>query len=104
MFQIEKRDAHAEPELPRAAGTASLVGFVAGFSSVLIFSNGAIAILHEAGIVPFAPWNMAAASLFGLPQVLSDAFWGGLWGVIYALIEPRLTARLGSWWSGGLVF
>src|SRR5215213_3761938 len=37
------------------------------------------------------------------PVILSAAFFGGLWGVVYALLEPRLTARLG-WWAGGLAF
>jgi hypothetical protein len=83
--------------------TRLMAGFSAGFLSVLIFPSGMIAILYAAGAIPFAPWSMAPAPPFGLPQILSDAFWGGLWGVIYALLEPRLTARLG-WWSGGLVF
>ena len=39
----------------------------------------------------------------GVPKSLSLAFWAGLWGVAYALLEPRLTALLG-WWAGGLVF
>lgn len=80
-----------------------LVGFVAGFLSVLTFQSGLIAILHALGAIPFAPWGMTPVPPFGVPQSLSAAFWGGLWGVVYALLEPRLTARLG-WWAGGLVF
>jgi hypothetical protein len=83
--------------------TRLIVGFVAGFLSVSIVVNGLIAILHAAGIVPFAPWNTMPMPPWGAPQFLSDAFWGGLWGIAYALLEPRLTARLG-WWPGGLVF
>ena len=86
------------------AGTRLMVGFTAGFLSVWIFSSGMIAILYAAGAaVPFAPWSMVPAPPFGVPQTLSSAFWGGLWGVVYAFLESRLTARLG-WWSGGLVF
>jgi hypothetical protein len=84
--------------------TRLMVGFIAGFLSVLTFQSGLIAIFYAAGAaVPFAPWSMAPVPPFGVPQSLSAAFWGGLWGVAYAFLEPRLTARLG-WWSGGLVF
>ena len=83
--------------------TRLLLGFLAGFLAVLIFQSGLVAVLHAAGAVPFAPWSMAPVPPFGVPRSLSAAFWGGLWGVAYALLEPRLTARLG-WWSGGLAF
>jgi len=83
--------------------TRLVVGFVAGFLSVLTFQSGLIAILHAAGAIPFAPWRMTPVPPFGVPQSLSAAFWGGLWGIAYALLEPRLTARLG-WWLGGLAF
>jgi len=79
------------------------VGFVAGFLAVLTFQSGLVAILHAAGAVPFAPWSLAPVPPFGVPRSLSAAFWGGLWGIAYALLEPRLTARLG-WWLGGLAF
>jgi hypothetical protein len=46
---------------------------------------------------------MAPVPPFGVPQTLSAAFFGGLWGIVYAAIEPWLTARLG-WLAGGLVF
>src|SRR3712207_8500337 len=77
-----------------------LLGFLAGFLSVLIFQSGLVAVLHAAGAVPSAPWSLAPVPPFGVPRSLSAAFWGGLWGVAYALLEPRLTARLG-WWPGG---
>jgi hypothetical protein len=81
-----------------------MLGFVAGFVSVFIFSSGGIAILAAVGAgVPFAPWSMAPVPPFGVPQTVSAAFWGGLWGVAYAAIEPRFTAWFG-WWLGGLMF
>ena len=83
--------------------TRTVVGFVAGFLSVLTFQSGLIAIFYATGAIPFAPWRMAPVPPFGVPQSLSAAFWGGLWGIAYALLEPRLMARLG-WWAGGLAF
>ena len=83
--------------------TRVAVGFVAGFLAVLTFQSALVAILYAAGAVPFAPWSLAPVPPFGAPRSLSAAFWGGLWGIAYALLEPRLTARLG-WWAGGLAF
>jgi len=83
--------------------TRLLVGFFAGCLAVLTFQSGLLALLHAAGAVPSAPWSLAPVPPFGVPQSLSAAFWGGLWGVAYALLEPKLTARLG-WWAGGLAF
>ena len=95
---------HVQASQPRLAPPVRVAGgFVAGFLSVLIFSHGLIAVFYAAGIFPFAPWNLTPVPPLGVPQVLSGAFWGGLWGIAYALLEPRLTARLG-WWAGGLVF
>ncbi len=44
-----------------------------------------------------------AGAALGVPKTLSLGFWAGLWGLAYALLEPRLTARFG-WWLGGLIF
>jgi hypothetical protein len=80
------------------------IGFVAGFLSVLTFQMGTIAILQAVGVaVPITPWSMAPVPPFGVPQSFSGAFWGGLWGIVYALLEPKLTAWLG-WLAGGVVF
>jgi hypothetical protein len=54
-------------------------------------------------VLPALPWSLTPVPPFGVPKTLSLGFWAGLWGLAYALLEPRLTARLG-WWLGGLVF
>jgi hypothetical protein len=55
--------------------------FAAGFLAVLIFHQGVWAVLHLAGALPMAPYAMAPTQPLGVPQVLSSAFWGGVWGV-----------------------
>ena len=72
--------------LPRWLG----VGFVSGFLAVLIFHQGAAAFLHALQWTPRAPYSMAAVAPLGVPQVLSLAFWGGVWGVLLAAILVRL--------------
>ena len=81
-------------ELPMTP-TRLVVGFVAGFLAVLTFQSGLVAVFHAAGAIRFAPWRMTPVPPFGVPQGPWATFWGGLWGVAYALLEPRLTARLG---------
>ena len=38
---------------------------------------------------------------FAVPTTINNMFWDGLWGLLNALIEPRLTPRLGRV-GGGL--
>jgi hypothetical protein len=83
--------------------TRLFVGFIAGFLSHLIFQGGFGAILYAAHLVPALPWSLMPVPPLGVPLSLSLAFWAGLWGLVYALLERRLTALLG-WRSGGLVF
>lgn len=79
-------------------------GFVAGFLAVLVFHQGTVALLHAAGIVPFAPWQFRPVPPLGVPQVISAAFWGGLWGVAYAAAEPWFSRRFGRWPGAFLFF
>ena len=67
-----------------------LVGFVAGAIGVLVFHQLALAALHAAGITPGVAYSTRSTSPFGLPQFLSLAFWGGVWGVVAALLFARL--------------
>ena len=83
--------------------TRLLLGFLAGALSHLIFQGGLGSVLYAAHLVPALPWSLMPVPPLGVPKSLSLAFWAGLWGLVYAVLEPRLTARFG-WWAGGLVF
>ena len=71
----------------------ALLGFVAGFVATLVFHQIALELLHMAGIVPNAAWPMRPVPPFGVPAVISLAFWGGVWG---AILIPIIDSRRGS--------
>ena len=76
--------------------------FGAGFLSTLVFHQGLLAILHLLGVVPVAPYNLAASGPLGVPAVFSLAFWGGLWGLpLWWLIRFK---RAGLYWAVSLLF
>jgi hypothetical protein len=83
--------------------TRLFLGFLAGSLSHLIFQDALLGILYVAHLAPALPWSLMPVPPLGVPASLNLAFWAGLWGLAYALLERRLTALL-AWWSGGLVF
>lgn len=80
-----------------------LCGFIAGFFATLIFHQLALAFLWRIGLAPFAPFPMAATQPFGVPAVFSLAFWGGVWGILVALIEERFPHG-GNYWLTMFLF
>jgi hypothetical protein len=65
-----------------------LAAFVAGYLATLIFHQGTIGLLHGLGVIPIAPYPLQPTWPLGLPQVISLAFWGGVWGlVLWAIIR-----------------
>jgi hypothetical protein len=71
-----------------------IVGFIAGFLSVLIFHQLGFHIANELGFGRSVIYNMRPVPPFGVPLILSAAFWGGLWGIVGAFIVPRLPVWL----------
>ena len=81
----------ARTELPRWL----VVGFVSGAASVLVFHQGAAALLYALELTTRAPYSVQPTSPFGLPQIWSIVFWGGIWGAVFAATFARLDgARL----------
>jgi hypothetical protein len=66
-----------------------IVGFISGAVSVLAFHQGAAALLHALALTPRVPYSMEATAPFGIPQMWSLAFWGGVWGVLLAATLAR---------------
>jgi hypothetical protein len=79
-----------------------VVGFLAGGLAVLLFHQGAVALLHSIGFTPRAPYAMQATQPLGVPQLWSITFWGAVWGVLLAVALARLDG--GRLLAASLVF
>lgn len=73
-------------ELPRWIG----IGFVAGALSVLVFHQGAAALLYALELTQRQPYSILPTGPWGVAQLLSIVFWGGVWGTVLAATLGRL--------------
>ena len=80
-----------------------LLGFVAGFVAVLLFHQPVLALLNQIGLAKAEVYSLTTTAPLGVPQVISLAFWGGVWGVLFAAIEPRFP-RGAAYWICALAF
>ncbi len=80
-----------------------LYAFCAGFIAVLVFHQGMLALLHTAGITPRAPFPLQPTQPFHVPTIWSLAFWGGVWGVIFGIVD-RYFGRGAGYWISAIVF
>lgn len=80
-----------------------LKAFAAGFLGTLVFHQGLLGVLYLAGVSPRAPFPMAATEPLGIPQVVSLAFWGGVWAMaLWPLLRRRTGgAGLAAWSIAG---
>jgi hypothetical protein len=78
-------------------------GFIAGFLSTLVFHQLTLEVLWIIGLAPFGPYLMAATPPFGIPAVFSLAFWGGIWGILFTLLEGSFPRR-GGYWTMAFLF
>jgi len=78
-------------------------GFIAGFASTLMFHQGMLTILYGLGIVPDAAFAMQPMPPFGVPQVWSLAFWGGLWGILFVWVVGHLPQGK-LYWIDAMIF
>lgn len=75
------------------------LGFVAGALAVLVFHQGTLFLLYHQypllqGVLglpdafrPAGPgFSMTPVPPFGVPQIVSICFWGGVWGIVLAAI------------------
>ena len=87
-----------------ASATRLALGFVAGFLATITFHQIGIWVLHAVGFIGATPWNTAPVPPFGVPSVISLSFWGGVWGIIFVLIERWLARFPGGYLVGSAVF
>jgi hypothetical protein len=76
--------------------------FLAGFVAVLTFHQGVLWLFHAMHQTDHTPWVMKGVPPFGVPAVISLAFWGGVWGVIMILAIARVRGI--GYWLAAIVF
>jgi hypothetical protein len=80
-----------------------VLGFIAAALSVLIVHEGVIYLLAAGGFIPNRAWSMTpAVAPWGVPRLVNNVFWGGLWGVLFALLYERIPG--GMAWLKGLIY
>lgn len=76
-----------------------LVGFLCGALAVVVFHQGTLFLLyHQFALVKLIPgvpdafrpggagFNLRPTGPWGVPQLASLAFWGGIWGIVLAAL------------------
>jgi hypothetical protein len=79
-----------------------IAGFLAGLLATLLFHQLTLALLWRLGLTTFGPFPMRATWPFGIPAVWSLAFWGGIWGILFALAERRFPHN--AYWASAFIF
>ncbi|OFW98924.1 MAG: hypothetical protein A3D94_08295, partial [Alphaproteobacteria bacterium RIFCSPHIGHO2_12_FULL_66_14] len=76
-----------------------IVGFIAGAVSVLIFHQFGFWIANELGLLKVQLYSVRPLPPWGVPAILSSAFWGGLWGIVGAYVVPRVPPSVDGPWG-----
>ena len=83
--------------MARRTAQLVIVGFVAGAIGVLVFHQGIILAMYLLDLLPSPPYSMKTTEPFGVPQLLSSMFWGGLWGIVLVWFMTTLRGANRLW-------
>jgi hypothetical protein len=70
--------------------------FAAGAIGILIFHQGSGWLLNMIGIYP-EQYRTRALPPFGVPQIFSQCFWGGLWGIVLSWTLAHWRSNVNYW-------
>ncbi|HEX7152436.1 MAG TPA: hypothetical protein VF618_13190 [Thermoanaerobaculia bacterium] len=76
--------------------------FFAGALAVPLAHQPMLALCAILGLTTRKPYPMTPTEPFGVPAVVSLSFWGGVWGVILALLLRRLIGP--KYWIVAILF
>jgi hypothetical protein len=80
----------------------ALLSFLAAFLATLVFHQPMVWLLHQMHVIPVAAYAMTPVPPFGIPKVISLAFWGGVWGIVMIPVIAR--ARGAAYWLAAIAF
>jgi hypothetical protein len=75
------------------SGRSLLIGFVAGVLSVAVFHQAAVFVVASVGWGEGTVYSFRPTAPLGVPRLISQMFWGGLWGVLFAALIDRMPRR-----------
>jgi hypothetical protein len=84
------------PGIVTPGGRWLVTGFICGAISVLIFHQGAFALMNLFQFTQHPLYSTTATHPWGVPSIWSLMFWGGIWGLIFAAFFMGL-------WGGALL-
>ncbi len=99
MSRLSSARTPAAKVSPRLVATA----FVAGALAVPVFHQLLFLLLYLLGVIPVAPFSLEPTKPFGVPEVVSASFWGGVWGIVFALTLPRFFHGIGYWLASVII-
>jgi hypothetical protein len=79
-----------------------VLGFIAAAISVAVVHEGIILLLTQYGLLRGTAWGMQPIPPWGVPRLINNIFWGGLWGILFALIYDWIPG--GMAWLKGLLY
>ncbi|HRD76725.1 MAG TPA: hypothetical protein PK264_12430 [Hyphomicrobiaceae bacterium] len=77
-------------------------GFIAAALSVLLIHQGMQWVLTQTGLVKLEPWSFKPVGPFSVPTLVNSIFWGGLWGLLFALVWDKVPGS--AMWIKGLIY
>jgi hypothetical protein len=77
----------------------AVLGFIAASLSVLLFHQGMVGVLYLSGLVAQPPYDLSPVGPLEVPLLVSQCFWGGLYGALFGIVLPSLRG-LPSWLPG----
>lgn len=80
-----------------------VLAFIAGALAVPVFHQILLLVLYLAKIVPFAPFNWAPTKPLGIPDIISISFWGGVWGIVFALTVRQWFRGAAYWVAAAII-
>ena len=80
-----------------------LISFLSAVTASLLFHQGALPILHAISFTSVAPFPVKPTQPFGLGQIWSLSFWGGVWGLVVAGVD-RWFPKGAGYWVRALIF
>jgi hypothetical protein len=87
----------------KVSTSALAIACLAGALAVPIFHQGLFLLLYLLGVIPVTPFSLEPTKPFGVPEVVSASFWGGVWGIVFGLTLPRFFHGIGYWLASVII-